>query len=279
MSERLNFVQHYIESKNQDAARAMEELPADIVGSLLEELPEAAAITALTSMLPYHASICLQTLESAVAIKYLTQLTPGSAASILRCFNRAQRSDLLRQLPRRQSLFISLTMNYSQQLVGAWMDPDIQSLPLNATVADARKRISAQNQNYNVAFTVSTDNTIHGSVSVVSLLQHPDEKTKIATLAQTDTNAIFASTRLKRAVNDENWARSDVLPVVDRQRKLIGALRFLDLLHAVNSQEQTTKPAVGDNNFLGFTEFCYVGLADLVSMSLAENSSSDKDSI
>lgn len=279
MSEHMNFVRHFIESKSHNAARAMEGLPPVVAGSLLEELPQTTAVTALTAMLPFHASVCLQTLETPAVIKILSGMPPGNASSILRHFKREQRNDLLRRLPRRQSLFVSLTMNYSQQLVGAWMDPDIQPLPLSINVAESRKRISAQNQNYNVAYVVNTDNTVCGTVSVVSLLQHPVGQTKIATLLEPDTSAILASARLKRAVNDENWAKNDALPVVDRQRKLIGALRFLDLLQALNSQEHAKIPVVGDGNVLGFTEFCCIGLADLVAMTLAENSMQDKDSI
>ena len=271
MSERMQFVQYFIESQNQDAARAIEELPADIMGSLLEELPDATALTALTAMLPCRASVGIRALDSSTAISYLSRLPPNSAASILRCIDKERRDELIRQLPKPKSLLIAMTMNYSQQLVGAWMNPDIQPLPVNTTVADARNRIESQSQKYNIAFTVNSDQTIQGAVSVVDLLQYPDEYTMITTLIQEGVGAISASSRLKRAVHDSRWASSEVLPVVDRQNKLIGAIRFIDLITALNSQEESERQNVGNDEFLGFTESYYVGLANLVSMTLASN--------
>ncbi len=271
MSERMQFVKYFIESQSQDAARAIEELPADIMGSLLEELPDATALTALTAMLPYRASVGIRALDPSTAISYLSRLPPNSAASMLRCIDKERRDELIRQLPKPKSLLIAMTMNYSQQLVGAWMDPDIKPLPVNTTVADARNRIESQSQKYNIAFTVNSDQTIQGAVSVVDLLQYPDEYTLITTLIQEGVGAISASSRLKRAIHDSRWGSSEVLPVVDRQNKLIGAIRFIDLITALNSQEESERKNVGNVEFLGFTESYYVGLANLVSMTLASN--------
>ncbi len=271
MSERMQFVQYFIESKNEDAARAIEQLPADIMGSLLKELPDATALTALSAMLPYYASIGIRALDPSTARGYLTRLPPNNAASILRCIDKKQRDELIRQLPKPKSLLITMTMNYSQQLVGAWMNPDIQPLPVNATVAEARNRIESQNQNYNTAFTVNHDQTIQGCVSVVDLLQYPDRNSLITALIQEGVGAISASSRLKQAINDSRWASIEVLPVVDRQNKLIGAIRFIDLITALNRQEDTQRQDVSENEFLGFTESCYVGMANLVSMTLASN--------
>ncbi len=271
MSERMQFVQYFIESKNHDAARAIEQLPADVMGSLLQELPDATALTALSAMLPYHASIGIRALDPSTAIGYLTRLPPNNAASILRCIDKRRRDELIRQLPKPKSLLITMTMNYSQQLVGAWMNPDVQPLPVNATVVDACSRIELQNQNYNIAFTVNSDQTIQGYVLVVDLLQYPDENSVITPLIRKGVGAISASSRLKQAINDSRWASFEVLPVVDRQNKLIGAIRFIDLITALNSREDTERQDVGENEFLGFTESCYVGMANLVSMTLASN--------
>ena len=69
-----------------------------------------------------------------------------------------------------------------------------------------------------------------------------------------------------------------MLPVVDRQNKLIGAIRFIDLITALDSQEDTERQNVGNDQFLGFTESYYVGLANLVSMTLASKNQ-NKESI
>ncbi|MDE0309873.1 MAG: hypothetical protein OXI60_08610 [Acidiferrobacterales bacterium] len=271
MSEHMQLVQYFIETKNQDAARAIEQMSSDVMASLLEDLPDATALTALTAMLPYHASIGIRALPLPTAIGYLGRLSPNHAAAILRCIGSKQRNELIRQLPKSKSVPITLTINYSQLLVGAWMNSDIQPLPANITAADACRRIESQSQKYAIAFAVNSDLTIKGFVSVVDLYQRADRNSPITTLIQDGVGAIYASSRLKQAINDGRWADTEVLPVVDRQSKLIGAIRFVDLVAALNTQQDSTPKDVGENEFLGFTESCYVGMANLVSMTLAGN--------
>ncbi len=257
----------------------MEGLPADVLASLLEELPDQTALVALTSMLPFQASACLEALPTTKAIGYLSQLSAINAASILRSVDREKSRKLLGKLPKRQAIPISRRLNYSQQLIGAWMDPDIQPLPIGATVGEAKKRLTSQNQNYAVTYAVDQGNAVLGAVPIMDVLQHGVDSESLAALVEPNVRTISASTRLNQALNDRGWAQNDILPVVDHRVQLIGVLRYIELLQAISKDTTAQHQFIAESNFLGLTEVCYVGLARLVSMTLADHSNPKKDPI
>ena len=270
MSERIAFAEHFIQTHSQNAARVMEELSAEVVGSFIEAIPDSISLSVLTSMLPYHAAKCLETIPRDTAAKYLAQLNPKQAASILRQSIEATRTELIHSLPRLQASRLSRLLSYPRTLVGAWMDPVILSLRVETRVGEAKKRIFTEKYDYRIIFTVDIDNRVVGSVFLVELLKFSKDQASINDITQSTVNPIFASTTLDRAINADGWSDSDVLPVIDREEKLVGVLRFADLREALNRPSPDVHASTDSNNLLGITEFCCLRLADLIVTTLAK---------
>ena len=221
-------------------------------------------------MLPYHAAKCLETMPRDTAAKYLAQLNPKQAASILRQSIEATRTELIHSLPRLQASRLSRLLSYPRTLVGAWMDPVILSLPVESRVGEAKKRIFTEKYDYRIIFTVDIDNRVVGSVSLVELLKFSKDQASIIDIRQSTTNPIFASTTLDRAINADGWSDSDVLPVIDREEKLVGVLRFADLREALNRPSPDVHSSTDSNSLVNITEICCLRLADLIVTTLAK---------
>ena len=270
MSERIAFAEHFIQTHSQTAARVLEELSDEAVGSFIGAIPDSISLSVLTSMLPYHAAKCLETIPRNTAVKYLAQLNPKQAASILRQSIEATRTELIHLLPRFQASRLSRLLSYPRTLVGAWMDPVILSLPVETRVGEAKKRIFAEKYDYRIIFTVDIDNRVVGSVSLVELLKFSKDQASIIDIRQSTTNPIFASTTLDRAINADGWSDSDVLPVIDREEKLVGVLRFADLREALNRPSPDVHASTDSNSLVNITEICCLRLADLIVTTLAK---------
>ena len=270
MSERIAFAEHFIQTHSQTAARVLEELSDEAVGSFIGAIPDSISLSVLTSMLPYHAAKCLETIPRNTAVKYLAQLNPKQAASILRQSIEATRTELIHLLPRFQASRLSRLLSYPRTLVGAWMDPVILSLPVETRVGEAKKRIFAEKYDYRIIFTVDIDNRVVGSVSLVELLKFSNDQASINDITQSTVNPIFASTTLDRAINADGWSDSDVLPVIDREEKLVGVLRFADLREALNRPSPDVHASTDSNNLINITEICCLRLADLIVTTLAK---------
>ena len=81
---------------------------------------------------------------------------------------------------------------------------------------------------------------------------------------------VISSTTLDRAINADGWSDSDVLPVIDREEKLVGVLRFADLREALNRPSLDVHASTDSNNLVNITEICCLRLADLIVTTLAK---------
>ena len=271
MSERLQLAEHFINSHGQSAARALEGLPADIAGSLIDTISDPLSVSALKSMMPYHAAKCISALPLEAGAKYLAVLRPGDAAAILRHADEDSRKNLIDLLPHRQAVRVALILAYPQSLVGAWMDPLTLSLPITSDVADAKKRIENEGYDHDTVFIVDDGNKVRGSVSLVRLLLQAKEDSSLSAIKQDMAGALHASLTLERAFNDQGWSENDVLPVVDRNDRFIGVLRYAELRRALTKPFVAARSTDGADNLLGITEACYLGLADLIATTLYQN--------
>jgi len=271
MSERLQLAEHFVASHGKSAARALEELPADIAGCLIDTISDPMSLSALKSMLPYHAAKCITAIPAPAGSKYLAAMPPRDAASILRHTDEVSRKNLIDLLPRRQAVRVSLILGYPQSLVGAWMDPLTPSLPVSNIVADAKKRIANAGYDHSIVFIVDDDNKVRGSVSLARLLLRAKDDMSLSTLMENGPRGVLASTSLERAFADQGWAAYDTLPVIDRNERFIGVLRYAELRAALTRPSIANRTAGGGDDLLGITEACYLGLADLMAATLADD--------
>ncbi len=269
MSERLRLAEHFIDTHGRAAARALEELPAEIAGSLIDAIADPLSLSSLKNMLPYHAARCLVAMAPDAGSKYLASLAPRDAAAILRHMEARAAEERVALLPKRQALRVSLIMGYPQSLVGAWMDPLALTLPVTGTVGDARTRLRNEGYEHSVVFIVDDENRVRGSVSLVELLLRADDATSLSTLMVDEFDFLLASSTLERALDDKGWFGADILPVIDRGGGIIGVLRFGVLRRALIRSPGVEQEQDEVGGLLGISEACYLGLADLLAVSLA----------
>ena len=267
-SEQLKFAQHFVENHQYAAARAVEELPAEVAGSFIDAIDDTSSELALMSMLPYHAAKCIDRLSPEAASRYISQMNPQAASRILRQLSQQNRRTLIDALPRRKALHISLILSYPQALVGAWMDPVVYPVPFDETISNARKKVSSQKYSHNVLYAVDNNNHIVGSVSLIKLLQHEDASSTLGTIMSTEVEPVFASITLGRAIKSHVWINQDSVPVVDREHQLIGILRYRDLRQATATPVSTRHIVEDSQSVLGITESFCLGLSDLLKTTL-----------
>jgi Mg/Co/Ni transporter MgtE len=271
MSERLQLAEHFIQSHGQNAARALESMPPDIAGGLIDTISDPLSVAALKTMLPYNAAKCILAMSPTSGSKYLASLTVREAAAILRHTDVESRKNLIDLLPRQKAIRVALILGYPQSLVGAWIDPIAMSLPITGNVADARLRIANEGYDHSTIFMVDDTNRIRGSVSLVQLLLQAQDEVSLSALSQNVPGTLRASMTLENAFDSKGWSEADLLPVTDREDRFIGVLRYADLRRALTKPSIAVRAAEGGDNLLGITEACYLGLADLMATTLADN--------
>lgn len=272
MSERLKLAEYFVEHYNAAAVGALQQMPSDAAGEMIEAIDDSISISTLRSMLPAAAARCLASLPSASSARYLNRMGAKEVASILRYMKESKRKRLLPQLSRRHAVRVSILLRYPKALVGAWMDSVTVCFQAQTSVSDARLQVVEEGYAYSEIYVVGDDNRVLGAVPFIDLMQRGDKDASVAAIMKPAAKPIYASLTLKQAMEWSDWSEQDTLPVIDRDEKLIGIVRFIDLWGAMTTSASPDRDSSSQSQVLGITEVCCLGLADLMTAALSQKS-------
>lgn len=270
MPDKLILAQQFVENYPQAAARALEELTTSTAASFIDTVPDKNSARLLASMLPYYAAKCVSYLSADAAGRYLGDLEPRAIANILRHTPEETRLVVLSKLPHHLRTRVAIILNYSQAMVGAWIEPTVLALPLNRTVGEAKSRLGEEAYvDFHRLYVLSEDHRVVGFVRLSDLFRYPDYSS-LSDCLEPIAQTLRASTSLDRAIEDNFWTETDYIPVVDRRDRFLGVLRYADLRRA-QSRPRSAAAAEGDisSGFMDLAESCYLGMANVMNTSLA----------
>ncbi len=269
MSERLKLVEYFISHFSTAAIGAIQQMEANTVGEFIEAIDDSLSIMTLQSMLPTAAAKCIETLPPTSATKYLNQLNAKDAAAILRYTDAETRNALLKSLSHLQALRVSVALRFQNSLIGAWIDTSAVGFHCATSISEAKKRVIDDSYIYSHVFVVNDQNEVAGVVLLLDLMQQSDESQPIVQIMKPSVTPIYASLTLQQAVELEEWRDDDILPVIDRDRKLVGIVRFIDLWNAIVESSSTRRIRATNTDVLGITEIYCHRLADLLVAALS----------
>ena len=239
-------------SHPQDAARALEAVPAGPAAALLERAPGSSGSSVLEAMVPHAATAVLQEMAPDVAARLLAHVPIHAAARLLRRLDAERRDSLLSLLPPRPQRALRALASYPEQTAGALMDPEVLALPDDITAREARSRVRSapEHARYNV-YVVDREGRLVGALNLRELfLAAPS-----ATLASVMTRLVHrlaASADRHAIVQHPGWREGHALPVVDPNGRYLGALRYRTLrrleeeLRGVADARDVTVDALGE---------------------------------
>ncbi len=153
------------------------------------------------------------------------ELDPDDAADLLAELPTGFSNKVLGSMPADAAAEIHKLMSYIEDSAGGIMDPVVISVQERATVSEAIEQIrnSEVDEDFYSVYVVDKDNTFLGDVRIRLLLtSRPD--TKMKQLVDPDTIYVVADDDQERVRNV--FSRNDliVVPVLDRQHRLIGRI-------------------------------------------------------
>jgi magnesium transporter len=266
--QKIELALAFLQSQPGAAAAILEQQPLDQVAAFLSGLPHTYGAMVLTRMLPQYTARLFRKLQPPIAAGMLSEMDTSLIAAIIRQCRDDPGRQLLDLLPDKTRLACRLLLNYSEEAVGAWMSANVAALPDDCNVETALARIVQDRQALDIGawLVVDRDRYLQGEVSLTALLRAPPGATITAVMAK-PTQSISARTPLKSALDNPLWAERDSLPVTNRNHKLVGILRHLDLRHGLEQistrilQPQGPEPitgvfeAYGDSLLILFTTF------------------------
>ncbi len=254
----LEFLQHY----PVEAARVLEQVLAESVAALFNELSVERVAPVAAAMLPDRAATCLSIMQAALAAKLLSDMPVSPATRIYRLLPPDKQNELSSYWPEKIRNRMRRFMNFASVSAGDLMDPVITMLPSEISVAEAIRRI--ERLHHPVSCEIYIVDNAHHLLGLIELgkLMISNHHVRLRDIMSRKIQPISAHASAETALSHPAWATRRRLPVVERDNTLIGLLDYIRL------QEITTEESVNHHDsmdgLLSMAELYWLSLIQLL---------------
>ena len=263
MSASLALVETYVATHPQDAARSLDRLSPGDLAELLAALPAETGGAAIAHLTPAVAVRAIERLPVDDAARRLEHLRLDLLATLIRRLPPAAAEPILEALPADRARPARALLSQAAGTAGAIMDPEILTIPLESTVADARALIAAHPEHlYYYLYVVDADHRLFGVLDLAELLQAQDGP--IRAVVNTTVVALPAGMPLKAVVAHSGWRGLDALPVVGDNRRFLGVIRHRSMRQLVERDKTVATDDGGVRTVLALGEVYWLGLCGLL---------------
>ena len=275
---KLEMATEFIRVHPDAAARVLELQNPEQVTSLITDLDGEIVGPLLQVMLPrFVGQICLG-LDARTTASLLAHVEISSAAAILRFLDKREREAVLSRLSSKKRAGCILLLSYPQDSVGAWMTPEVVTLPDDCTLESAKNYVDIAGEviKSDYLYVVKRNRELVGRVSYIEIMRG-DRKRDLQAYINTDLAGLYGRMSIQNAFQQECWSLVDVMPVVNRNQQFVGAIRHVDLrkgMEQLNRKPEKDSPV---NPLSGIFEAYATTLLTLVN-SLDEVFADDKSS-
>ncbi len=259
MSAELLLVQAFAATHAEEVARYIERLPAEDAAEVLRALPASSAAGVLARAVPLIAAEALARLPAETGAEVLTAAQPALAADLLFRMERATREGLLAQVERPLSEDLRRMTEYGPRRAGGRLDPRAPAMPEDLSVAEVLERLRAHPAGVmHYVYAIDDERRLTGVVNMRELMLAP-EAAPLSTILTRDPEALFAHDSLEVIARHAAWKRSHALPVIDRERRLLGALRYSTFRAIETELGQASSGPSADQTASALAELCALG--------------------
>ena len=209
----------------EEAARLLEQVPADKAAQLLQETSAESAAAVAQRMAPFAGRQVLCSMASAKAGLILGAMPLRASAGYLRRMESEKRESLLSTLPANAVGSVRLLLSFPEGTAGALMDPLAPVLPQDTRVGQALDKIRRDPKNvYYYLYVVDRHHRLVGALDLKELMMaEPDGA--LSSIMQKNVVMLRPGIVLAALAVHPAWADYDALPVADDQDIFLGMIR------------------------------------------------------
>lgn len=259
MSADEMLVRAYASAHPDEVARFIERLPPDQGAEVLATLEPETAAEVLGAAVPLIAASALAKLETERAGQVLEACHPSLAAGLLFRLAHSSRARLLEAISPTRAEDLRRMTEYGPRRAGGRLDPRAPAVPETLSVAEVLERLrKAPAGVMHYVYAIDDERRLTGVVNMRELmLASPDAP--LGTIVTRDPEALFAHDPLEVVARHAAWKRSHALPVIDRERRLLGALRYSTFRAIETELGQAAAGPDADQTAAALAELCAVG--------------------
>jgi magnesium transporter len=253
----------FMEAHPDGAARVLERADRAEAAALFGEVPAPVAAGVLCLMAPAAAAGCAAAMPVDRLAEIVGELPLDAAVSMMHRLEPGLRDAVLARLPAGKEVPLRRLLAFGAHTAGALADPLALALPDDLTVAQAVEQLRGRGGHLlYYLYVVARDQTLVGVLDMPELMSARPED-PLATAMRRDPIRLEADTGFVTLAAHPAWQNLDVLPVVDGQGRLIGAIRHMAVrrLEAELGLRARSESVLA--TLVGLSELYWAGLAGM----------------
>jgi magnesium transporter len=259
MSADLLLVRAYAQQNPDEVARFIERLPPEEGAEVLAALEVETAANVLNSTVPTVAAATLTRLEAKLGAEILDACHPTLASSLLFRMERATRRKFLEEIRTQRAEELRRMIEWGPRRAGGRVDPRAPALPETLSVTEVLERLRAYPAGVmHYIYSIDDQRRLTGVVNMRELMLAAPSA-PLGTIVFRDPDALYAHDPLEVVVRHAGWKRNHALPVIDRERHLLGAIRYSTFRAIETELGQAASGPSADQTASALAELCALG--------------------
>jgi CBS domain-containing protein/sporulation protein YlmC with PRC-barrel domain len=218
-----------------DVADILEELDPDQRMAVFQELETEHASDILESLNPKFQRDVVAALKKEKAAQLINEMTPGQAADLLAALPYSDAQSILKLLDPMNMAKILSILSEQEAKITNFADTGILKFQADSTVAQARavlqRAVREQNRDVIMYLYVVDDGGILLGIVALSALLLGDDKTVLRDIMRKSVVDLRPENTMKEASKLFSRYGFRAIPVVDGAGKMLGVLRYRDVLN------------------------------------------------
>jgi len=259
MSAELLLVRAFAAAHAEEVARFIERLPPEQAAEVLGALELESAAHVLSRTVPLVAAASVSRLESKLGGKILEACHPTLAADMLLRMDRATRVRLLDAVSPSLAEDLKRMTEFGPRRAGGRLDPRAPALLETLSVAEVFERLRAHPAGVmHYVYAIDSERRLTGVVNMRELMLARPEA-PFGTLITREPEFLYAQDPLQVIARHAGWKRNHALPVIDRDRRFLGALRYSTFRAIETELGQAAAGPSADHTASALAELCALG--------------------
>jgi Mg/Co/Ni transporter MgtE len=223
MNDRPTLTLAYLAHAPESAALVLEQIDPREAAHFLDEIPARFAAPVVGFMSAWAGARCIELLSPHRAAAILQNLAFHDSAGLVRLIGAEKHEPVFDALPVRLARRLRNALRYPAGSVGAWIDPEIPSLPHAASVGDAIRSLGNAAVASHVFLHHHDSGRFAGSVALASLIRSNPARS-LAELPVVRIQPLSSRATLSSVAFLQEWDDYLMLPVIGRNQAVVGGL-------------------------------------------------------
>jgi magnesium transporter len=217
------------------AAAHLEAIPDQALPEVVTGIGAAALTVAMEYLSPLKSLAVFSALPREAQLEILDGSSPRLAVTVLAQLPDSDREELLGSLSATTRKDLERLMSFPENSAGRLMDRSFITAKANMTVGQALERLRDSSvRGSRTLFVVTPKGRVEGRVDIQDLALATAEES-LSDHVHPVTESVTTQTNREELVELLDRSRSDSVPVVDADGRLMGVVRYRSLFHAIEA--------------------------------------------